>query len=244
MSCEHGGREVPPPYAPLFHGSEDILEGHRGYDRGSLELARHLSARLAGALFAAKTTRLLVDLNRSPRSPSLFSEFSRDLPPRRREEILRSIYRPYRVSVESEVQRRVSRGQTVLHIAVHSFAPSLRGEERRADVGLLYDPRRTRERAFVERWRRALRDRFPGLRVRRNYPYLGVADGLATHLRRTHPDSCYLGIELEVNQSFSLEGGVRWRHLQETLASSGAEALERSRVMPDRPGPQGQGRAG
>jgi hypothetical protein len=50
------------------------------------------------------------------------------------------------------------------------------------------------------RWVATLRRRAPQLRVRRNYPYLGRADGLTTYLRRRFPAGAYIGVELEVNQ--------------------------------------------
>jgi hypothetical protein len=37
--------------------------------------------------------------------------------------------------------------------------------------------------------------------VRRNYPYLGVGDGLRTALRGVFSEEEYIGIELEVNQA-------------------------------------------
>ena len=40
----------------------------------------------------------------------------------------------------------------------------------------------------------------PQLRVRRNYPYLGRADGLPTATRRRWPQDRYIGFELELNQ--------------------------------------------
>jgi len=40
--------------------------------------------------------------------------------------------------------------------------------------------------------------------VRFNYPYLGKADGFTTYLRKQFPAN-YMGIELEVNQAFSVE---------------------------------------
>jgi predicted N-formylglutamate amidohydrolase len=88
----------------------------------------------------------------------------------------------------------------VWHVAVHSFTPVLDGVVRTADIGLLYDPRRPRELVTARAWRAALRDTVPALRVRSNYPYRGVSDGLTRALRRRLGDRDYVGIELEVNQ--------------------------------------------
>lgn len=112
-----------------------------------------------------------------------------------------------------------------LHLGVHTFTPVLSGSVRRADVGLLYDPSRALERSWAAAWRRAIRRRRPDLVVRRNYPYLGVSDGLTTHLRRSLGTEKYAGLELEVNQRWFRSGGDSWRRLKADLAESLSEAL-------------------
>ena len=115
----------------------------------------------------------------------------------------------------------------VLHISSHSFTPRLDGIERRADVGLLYDPRRAGEQRFCLAWKRALESASPGLVVRRNYPYRGSADGLTTHLRRRFAERSYSGIELEVNQKHALGEPRAWRALRALLVASLRHALTR-----------------
>ena len=146
-------------------------------------------------------TRLLIDLNRSVGHPRLFSEFSRTLGQAEREALLDRYYFPYRLGIESWIEGQVRRGHQVVHIGIHSFASELGGLARHADLGLLYDPSRTSERAFCQTWQAALGQVDPLLRVRRNYPYLGKADGLTTHLRALFGPRRYAGIELEANQA-------------------------------------------
>jgi predicted N-formylglutamate amidohydrolase len=214
-------------HAALFAGQAAALASHRGWDPGALSLARQFSTAFAAPLFAATTTRLLVDLNRSPGHRQLFSEFTRGLSRSARAQIVAAHYRPHRNAVESAVAQRLAARQTVLHIASHSFTPELRGVVRRADVAWLYDPRRPAEAAFAARWMAALAARAPGLRLRRNYPYQGHGDGLATLLRSRCSNGRYLGIELEVNQRFVVRGGVAWTALRADLVASLAEALGR-----------------
>lgn len=124
----------------------------------------------------------------------------RDAPAELREAIRRRYYEPYRREVEGLVERACDAGIRVVHVSSHTFTPVLRGNVRRADVGLLYDPRRREERSLCERWQRSLRARRPNWIVRRNYPYLGRSDGLTSYLRRRFGDRHYTGIELEVNR--------------------------------------------
>ena len=213
ISCEHGGNAVPPDYAPLFLGHEALLQTHRGWDLGALVLARQLAAAVDAPLFAATTTRLLIDLNRSTGHRQLYSEATRSLSPALRHGIAAVHYQPYRDAVEGEVARLIAAGQRVVHIASHSFTPELNGVVRRADVGWLYDPRRAGEGAFALQWLTAFGRLRPDLTLRRNYPYQGKGDGLTALLRKRHPTSQYLGMELEVNQHFVIEGGAAWTAL-------------------------------
>jgi predicted N-formylglutamate amidohydrolase len=200
---------VPSRYRSLLSGARRVLSSHRGYDRGALALARVLSRRLGAPLLAATTTRLLVDHTRTATHAACFSSYTRDLPPDLRARLLADLYWPHRRKVEGAIAREVRAGQRVLHLAIHSFTPVLRGERRNADVGLLYDSTRTDERARCVRWRRELSELDARLRVRLNYPYRGSSDGLTTALRRALPEARYLGIEIELNQG--LLGSARGR---------------------------------
>ncbi len=224
ISCEHGGREVPPDYAEWFAGQEELLDSHRGWDPGALELAREMAAQLKAPLFWSTTTRLLVDLNRSIGHRRLHSEITRDRSREERAALILQYYRPHRDAVEGHIAQRIAAGAPVLHIASHSFTPMFYGVERNADIGWLYDPRRAEERAFSDRWMQALHRHAPELRLRRNYPYRGGGDGLATLLRKRFEDASYLGIELEVSQRFALAGGEPWQRLRRVLVTSLMEA--------------------
>jgi predicted N-formylglutamate amidohydrolase len=225
ITCEHGGRKVPRAYAALFSDREESLASHRGWDPGALELGRQMAEAFGAPLHVATTTRLLVDLNRSIGHPQLFSEVTRPLSRARRDDIIDLHYRPHRHAVESDIARQIGSGQRVIHVASHSFTPTLDGLPRQADVAWLYDPQRPGEVAFARAWMRALEQRSPELRLRRNYPYQGRADGLTASLRRHHPEETYVGIELEVNQRFVEQGGAPWKRLRTMLVDSLKKAL-------------------
>ena len=226
VSCEHGGNEVPPAYAALFAGHAALLDSHRGWDPGALQLARQIAEAFGAPLYASTTTRLLIDLNRSPGHRQLYSEVTRALTRAQRLATNAQHYRPHRDAVEGEVGRRVEGGQRVIHVASHSFTPALNGVVRRADVAWLYDPRRAAEAALSRRWMAACAQRAPGLRLRRNYPYQGRGDGLTALLRKDFADGVYVGIELEVNQRFVAQGGAPWDALRADLVGSLAAALD------------------
>ena len=226
FTCEHGGNRIPRQYQHLFAGRRGLLESHRGYDPGALEIGRLLARAHAAPLVYSTTSRLLVELNRSQTHRQLLSAASRVLSEADRERLLERYYYPYRRSVEHHVHQVHEGGYALLHISCHSFTPVLGGEKRNADIGLLYDPHRPRELAFALAWQRALRSLAPELRVRRNYPYRGYDDGLTTFLRRRYPDGHYAGLELEVNQRFPKGPADHWRRMLRVLRDSLAEALE------------------
>jgi len=225
LACEHAAKRVPRSYQRLFRGKTALLESHRGWDPGALELARTLAKRLGAPLFRGVVTRLLVDLNRSLQSPTLFSEYALRLEEKERLALLARYWEPYRHAVRHCLEEALDAHRTVLHLSVHSFTPKLRGEERRTDVGLLFDPRRPGEALLARELRSALQRELPELRIDMNEPYSGVSDGLTTTLRAEFPRARYLGLELEVSQRFARGEARRWRALQLGIARALQVAL-------------------
>jgi predicted N-formylglutamate amidohydrolase len=232
VTCEHGGNRVPIAYQDLFRRAGPALASHRGWDAGTVALARDLARDLAGmgpgegvtSPRVATVTRLLVDLNRSAHNPRVFSQWTRSLPLTERRILLERYHTPHREAVASDVAELVARDRRVIHLAAHSFTPVVNGRMRRVDLALLYDPARLEERTLAATWVQVLRRRLPELRVGRNQPYKGASDGLTTWLRRRHGDGRYLGIEIEVSQRLLDAGGRLPREVTEALAEGAIEA--------------------
>src|ERR1700730_16223817 len=172
-------------------------------------MARAMARAFRAPLVISTVSRLLIDLNRSIGHPHLFSVPTRGATAKLRAKIVEQHYLPYRLQVEGLVKQSVSRGRRVIHISSHSFTAELNGKVRRADVGLLYHPGRRGEAELCARWKASLAAVVPQLRVRRNYPYAGKADGLTSHLRVLFPRGAYVGIELEASHRIMLPDGRR-----------------------------------
>ena len=227
VSCEHATNNVPDRYRPFLADCRDQLDTHKGYDPGALEFAQQLAARLSSPLFTGSVSRLLVDLNRSltnHRAPPIRPRNA--LPPPLKEEILTRYYLPYRRQVEEAIADNLGKGHTVLHLSVHSFTPVLAGVPRTADIGFLYDPGRAEEKEFCRKWRSWMAAGDEKWRLRRNYPYRGTSDGFVTALRKKFLPQHYVGIELEINQSYPLDRKEDWQRLQEQLLESFVEILQ------------------
>lgn len=201
LTCEHGGNEIPPAYNSYFL-NEAVLNTHRAYDLGALDLFQSLKP-LADAAFYSTHSRLFIELNRSLHHRQLFSAYMKGVSKSQKEDIIKTYYWPYRTPVENSIRHYIKTGHTVLHLSIHSFTPELNGKTRQADIGLLYDSTNQAERQFCKLLKAELLILHPDLNVRFNYPYLGTSDGFTRALRTQFTEQ-YLGIEIEVNQKFSV----------------------------------------
>ncbi|MBC7537658.1 MAG: N-formylglutamate amidohydrolase [Bacteriovorax sp.] len=200
FTCEHASNAIPSQYKHLFIRFANILSSHRGFDQGTKYLGQAFGKSLKAPVVYGKFSRLLIDLNRSPSHKSAFSEMTKTLSSDQRFEIKAKYHRPHWEKIEKIIDEKMAKGFTVLHIGVHSFTPVLYNEVRNADIGILYDSRRKKETSLAISWQKSLRNNSE-LRVRRNYPYLGMNDGLTTELRERYSENKYIGIEIEVNHA-------------------------------------------
>ncbi len=203
ISCEHAVDTVPEEYRALFQPYKELLNSHRGIDFGALTIANHLRETLPCDFVQAHATRLLIDCNRSLNHPSCFSEITRTLPQEEKIKIINEYYLPFREQVSNLIQKRIQQKQQVWHVSVHSFTPIMNNIIRTADVGFLYNPQRLAEKMLCRQWQKELRQLSHTLKVRLNYPYKGITDGLTTTLRKQYNDSAYIGIEIESNQQLT-----------------------------------------
>lgn len=227
LSCEHGGNDVPDAFRDALDSpmARQHLRSHRGWDPGALEAARYFAEQSRAPLFHSTTTRLLVDLNRSLGHPQLFSRFTLAMPVEKRDAIIEHHYVPYRSQVQQALQNTIAQGRGVVHLSVHTFTPVFRGQRRKLEIGLLFDPSRDLETRLCETWRRVLASSSSRLRVELNQPYLGVDDGLTTAMRGQFSPLDYLGIELEINHRVMRRTEPGRRQLWSTLHDSLQQAL-------------------
>lgn len=219
LSCEHAGNRVPRAYKYLFTTNPDVLKTHRAYDIGIAPIVVGLQKALKCPLCLYEWTRLLIDVNRT-RRVSQFSKFSRQLSDTEKQHLIDTYDAPYKNRLKGLIDKQRRYGP-VLHLSLHSFTPVWKGKRRNADIGILYDPTRKQEKQFAETLQTRLGQELR-LRVRRNYPYLGRAEGMTTRLRRQYSQKQYMGIEIELNQGFL---GSLTAKQQQDLVNSLAEAL-------------------
>ncbi|MBK6265402.1 N-formylglutamate amidohydrolase [Marivirga sp. S37H4] len=199
VSCEHGGNQIPTTYKADFMAHEEILQSHRGWDKGALLCALLISKRLNYPIYYNEVSRLLVECNRTLSHPDLFSFISKEYSDAIKETIINQYYLPYRNKLETFIKGNIEQGHQVVHLSIHSFTPILNGETRKTEIGILFDPARSVETMFALKWQKRILKKNDTWRVKLNYPYLGTDDGLTTYFRELFPEN-YAGLELEINQ--------------------------------------------
>jgi predicted N-formylglutamate amidohydrolase len=225
VSCEHATNRVPKRYVQLFAKEPAILTTHRGFDPGAYALGAKIAKELHAPFFYGTATRLLIELNRSLTSRSLFSRYSEVLKRDEKEELIKELYLPYRSEIEKKIEAHLGEGNQVIHLSIHSFTPELNGEVRKCDIGLLYDPKRKSEKMFCQFLKEELqKEEFC---IRFNYPYQGKADGFTTSLRQRFSGDNYAGIEIEVNQKYVTKTGCFSKNIEDLLVQGVKHACQR-----------------
>ena len=199
ITCEHGGNKLPEEYKNLI--PQNVLHSHRAWDPGAIEIFKSFCNLPHYFCLVSETSRLLVELNRSENNRNLFSKYSKAIPPNEKKIIIEKYYYPFRSIVLEKAKAAIELGFTVIHLSIHTFTPILNGITRNADIGILYDPKNRKEKIFSALFKEDLA-KDSNLKVRFNYPYLGISDGHTSYLRKKLGHKKYLGIELEVNQKF------------------------------------------
>lgn len=202
LTCEHAGNEITEDFQVAFEPYQAELNTHRGLDLGALDVFESLKP-LASFHLHETASRLLIELNRSLHHKDLFSRISKTLDAESKETLINTIYKPFRNRVEEKISNYLTEGKQVFHLSIHSFTPVMNGTTRHCDLGILYDPKRKKEKDFAKKLKEKVLEN-SDLNVRFNYPYKGSSDGFTTYLRKRFPNN-YLGIELEINQKFSHE---------------------------------------
>lgn len=150
LICDHASRVFPQDMDRLGL-EESALERHIAWDIGAAEVTRRLSQKLDAAAVLAGYSRLLIDLNRQPGDPGSIPEISDATPipgnaslsESAQLERVESFFWPYHHALSNTLAHLWRRGPAPALFSIHSFTPSLGGEDRFWDIGVLWnrDPR-------------------------------------------------------------------------------------------------------
>ena len=173
LVADHAGNAMPRALGRLGL-AEAECERHIALDIGIAGLGRLLADALDAMLIRQNYSRLVIDCNRPPGSPTSILDMSEltpvpgnvDLGEASKAARARAIFRPYHDRIEAELDQRRQAGRPAVLIALHSFTPTFRGMARPWHAAVLYhrDP-------WFPRRLLALLKQEKGLIVGDNEPY-------------------------------------------------------------------------
>ena len=128
LVCEHAGQTVPVALGDLGV-TQEVINSHRGWDIGAEALALGLSERLNAPLVMQRYSRLVIDCNRPPESPTAMPEISdgcaipgnTGLLDRERNARRKAIFEPFDQAVAAGLSSHPRR----VALSVHSFTARL-----------------------------------------------------------------------------------------------------------------------
>lgn len=199
LTCEHASCFIPAEYNNLGMSAEE-LRRHTGWDIGARTAVETVARLLDAPAVCSGYSRLLIDCNRNVGDYDLIVEQSDGTPipgnlglsEAERQKRLAVFYQPYHDAIDRLIRQR---GQyQVRLLSLHSFTPSLNGQERPFDIGILFD----QYEDLAEQLGQYLQE--AGYRVRNNEPYSGY-DGLIFSARSHGERHRLVYLELEMNNS-------------------------------------------
>jgi predicted N-formylglutamate amidohydrolase len=213
LTGDHYGRLIPSVLGDLGLPAE-ALTRHIAWDIGIAGVATALSKQLGAHLVAQRYSRLVIDCNRPPASPSSIPRISeatmipgnegltRDALEARRVQI----FDPYHRRIDEIIDARLRDGMPTVLVSLHSFTPVYAGIRRPWHIGTLYQ-RDTRLPPRLLRLLRAESD----LVVGDNEPY-AVSDA-TDYTIPVHGEARGLmnsGIEIRQDQIADPAGEQQW----------------------------------
>lgn len=145
LIADHAGRDIPRALGRLGVPESELLR-HIAWDIGIAAVTERLSQALNAVAVLQRYSRLVIDCNRDPSSPTSMPEISEHTPipgntgmsPEQRQARVDGIFRPYHARIAALLDvRTAARRRTVL-VAMHSFTPVFKGQSRAMQVGVLY----------------------------------------------------------------------------------------------------------
>jgi predicted N-formylglutamate amidohydrolase len=150
LVADHAGNVIPRALGRLGI-TEAELARHIAWDIGIAGLGRFLADALDAPFIRQNYSRLVIDCNRPPGSPTSIADISEHTPipgnlglsDTDRKARAREIFWPYHERIEAELDRRRQAGRPVVLISLHSFTPVFKGVARPWHAAVLYnrDPR-------------------------------------------------------------------------------------------------------
>jgi predicted N-formylglutamate amidohydrolase len=213
ITCDHASNRIPRALGRLGLPDAEIAR-HIGWDIGAAAVTQGLAARLNAWAILQNYSRLVIDCNRHPGTPTSIPVRSEntDIPgnvgisPEHAAQRRTEIFDPYHAAIAAELDTRARAGRATLFVALHSFTPVYDGAARAMHAAVLYNRDVRLARALFHRLAAE-----PGLIVADNEPYRVTDEsdyGVPVHCeRRGLP---YVEFEIRQDLIAQAEGQAAW----------------------------------
>ena len=236
LVCDHASPTTPRTMENIGL-DQSIFKQHVALDIGAENVTRILSEKLDAAAVLAGYSRLLIDVNRQPGDVSSIPEKSdttiipgnQKLSEEKRLARVENFFWPYHQTISKTLALLWRRGPVPALISIHSFTPSLGGNKRYWDIGVLWnrDPRLALP--LLEKLKAIGNGRYY---IGDNEPYSGREFGytLDIHAGAVGLPNC--AIEIRQDLIDTHDGAQYWANtfadiLRELLANSNLQRVER-----------------
>ena len=170
LVCEHAGNSIPDKLANLGL-CENKLGLHIALDIGAGKVARELAKQLHCTLILQRYSRLVIDCNRPPGTPTSIPPISDsitipgniNLSAQSRKQREQSIFAPYSQQCETEI----AHAHIDFAYSIHSFTPQMDGLDRPWDIGFLYRHCNSQGEQLVK----LFHELWPEFKIGLNQPY-------------------------------------------------------------------------
>jgi predicted N-formylglutamate amidohydrolase len=190
LLCDHAGLVIPAAIGDLGISRVNLMR-HIGWDIGAAAVTRQLATRLGATAVFNHVSRLVIDVNRRPRTMTSIPAISdgcvipknQRLDPAAVDRRIRDYFLPYHKAVARRIAAFRRQGRIPVILAIHSFTPHLDGLDRPWHVGVLWRG----DQRLAAPVLAALQDR-PGLVIGDNQPYSGQREfgfTVTFHAQRT-----------------------------------------------------------
>ncbi|NVJ99837.1 MAG: N-formylglutamate amidohydrolase [Alphaproteobacteria bacterium] len=173
--CDHATNHIPAGFEQLGL-PDDVLAQHVAYDIGAEAVTRKMCELMGVSAVLAPVSRLLIDCNREPDSPTLVPAISDgisipgngDLSAGAIRARMDAYYTPFHDACAHLVEAHLDAGVVPLVVGMHSFTDEMGGEKRPWHAGFLWNKDPRLAQAMI-----GLMERETDLVIGDNLPYSG-----------------------------------------------------------------------
>jgi predicted N-formylglutamate amidohydrolase len=195
LICDHASNRIPPEIGDIGVSADD-MEKHIAYDIGTELLTMRLQSLLKCSAVMADWSRLLIDMNRDPKSPGLVPEVSDGITipynvgmtTAEKMQRMQEYYAPY----HQRVSQAIDALEKPFLVAIHSFTPVMKDFERPWQIGFLWNSNTDVSLRAAE----IMASMEPGFAIGLNQPYSGKTLNYTMDRHAERRGLPYLSIEI------------------------------------------------